>query len=128
MSGDAYITHPVAVAAILAGASADHPTLLALLHDVPGMAGCAADVVEAEFGAEIAGLVREVCGLDPAGGQAGAAPLTGPATDPGRDSRASLIKIADRLHNLRTIRYCRPRCRWIGLCRRSRSTCRSRDR
>jgi hypothetical protein len=106
MSGDPYITHPVAVAVILAGAGADDPTLCAaLLHDVPGMAGCAADVVEGEFGAEIAGLVREVCALDPAGDMAGAAPITGPGTDQGHDSRASLIKIADRLHNLRTIRY-----------------------
>jgi GTP diphosphokinase / guanosine-3',5'-bis(diphosphate) 3'-diphosphatase len=106
MSGDPYITHPVAVAAILAGAGADDPALCAaLLHDVRGMAGGAADVVEAEFGAEIAGLVREVCALDPAGDKAGAAPLADPGTNLGRDSRAYLIKMADRLHNLRTIRY-----------------------
>ena len=105
-SGEPFITHPVAVAVILAGAGADDQTLCAaLLHDVPSAVECATEIIEAEFGAEIADLLREVCALDSAVDLAAAAPITGPGTDPGRDNRARLIKIADRLHNMRTVRY-----------------------
>lgn len=95
-SGDPYITHPVAVAVILAGMGADDPTLCAaLLHDVPEDTGCTIDMLRAEFGDELAGLVEQVQALD-ARGDDEAVGLAG-------DRRALMIKLADRLHNMRTI-------------------------
>ena len=90
-SGDPYITHPLAVALILVGMGADDQTLCAaLLHDVLHETGCTEAELQAVFGPDIAGLVRQVSGLEP--------------TDDG-DKRVQLIKIADRLHNLRTIEH-----------------------
>lgn len=62
-SGDPYLTHPAAVAMILARAGADDPSLCAaLLHDVVEDTACSLDVVCSEFGPEIADLVAAVTG------------------------------------------------------------------
>ncbi len=104
-SGDPYITHPVAVAVILVGMGADDATLCAgLLHDVLHDTACTKAELEAEFGPDIADLVHETSALNPTDDEGGAA-VTAMAADPGGDKRVLLIKIADRLHNMRTIRY-----------------------
>jgi len=89
-SGDPYIAHPVAVAAILAEAGADDETLCAaLLHDAPATPGYSPTGLRREFGAGVSDLVTSAAELD----------ATGVAPDP----RALMIKLADRLHNLRTV-------------------------
>jgi len=101
-SGDPYITHPLAVALILVGMGADDQTLCAgLLHDVLHDTACTEAELQAEFGLDIAGLVRQASGLNPTDDQ-GAAAMTAMAAGDG-DKRVLLIKIADRLHNLRTV-------------------------
>jgi (p)ppGpp synthase/HD superfamily hydrolase len=105
-SGDPYITHPVAVAVILAGMDADDATLCAaLLHDVLDDTRCRKAVLQAEFGHEIADLVEQVSAMSAAGDQLSAVAIAGLAADPAADNRALLIKIADRLHNMRTVGY-----------------------
>ena len=95
-SGDPYITHPVAVAAILAETGADDQTLCAaLLHDTLECAGYSLTALDEEFGADVAGLVTAAADLD-------AADLDAAGTKGTADSRAVMIKLADRLHNLRT--------------------------
>jgi hypothetical protein len=101
-SGDSYITHPVAVAEILARVGADDLTLCAaLLHDV---VECTPYTLAALKGAEIADLVDAAMRLDAeqitASYVDSAAALTLAA-----DERVLLLKVADRLHNMRTIRY-----------------------
>lgn len=108
-SGDPYITHPVAVAAILVGLGADDDTLCAaLLHDVLDDTACTQAELRAEFGPGIADLVHQVSALNPTD-ERGAAVMTGLAAGPGDDGdsdrRVLLIKLADRLHNMRTIRH-----------------------
>ena len=108
-SGEPYITHPVQVARILAEAGADPPMLCAaLLHDVPSDTGCSLAMLRKEFGTDIAGLVEGVTrldGLDIAACRALAA--VGGATA-AWDSRVLMLKLADRLHNMRTVSYLTP--------------------
>jgi len=105
-SGDPYITHPVAVAAILAEAGADDQTLCAaLLHDTLECAGYSLAALRDEFGADVAGLVTGAAEMDAAEdarGPFGSADRRAARTDGTADSGALMIKLADRLHNLRT--------------------------
>jgi (p)ppGpp synthase/HD superfamily hydrolase len=104
-SGDPYITHPVAVARILVGLGADDLTLCAaLLHDVLEDTACTEAELQTEFGSEIADLVHQASALNPTDDKHAAA-LTALAASLGGDKRVLFIKIADRLHNMRTIRY-----------------------
>jgi HD domain-containing protein len=106
-SGEPYITHPVRVTRILAEAGADPQVLCAaLLHDVLEDTECPLAALREEFGAEIAGLVEEVTRLSQLDIAACAAVAGG--TEPGWDSRVLLLKLADRLHNMRTLRYVPP--------------------
>jgi GTP pyrophosphokinase len=108
-SGEPYVTHPVQVARILAEAGADPPTLCAaLLHDVPADTGCPVALLREEFGSEVVGLVEGVTrldGLDVAACQALAAGGGAPSA---WDSRVLMVKLADRLHNMRTVSYLTP--------------------
>jgi GTP pyrophosphokinase len=104
VSGDPYITHPVAVAAILAEVQADTSTLVAaLLHDTIEDTDYSVDALARRFGTEVAQLVSAVTALSghpeppPPEYRRTLADLT--CDDP----RTVLIKLADRLHNLRTI-------------------------
>jgi (p)ppGpp synthase/HD superfamily hydrolase len=107
-SGDPYITHPVAVAVILTCMGADDPTLCAaLLHDVLDDTGCTKAELRAEFGAEVAGLVSQMRALDSYDWRDGQAVSELPDELAG-DTRALQIKIADRLHNMRTVRHLSP--------------------
>jgi hypothetical protein len=107
-SGDPYLTHPVAVAAILADLGADDQSLCAaLLHDTVADTPYTLTAMRQEFGADVTGLVAAVMALDqvPAE-QVGAACADGAAAVAlAGDRRALVIKLADRLHNTRTIRY-----------------------
>ena len=103
-TGDPYISHPVAVAAILVQAGADDQTLCAgLLHDTPQGGSYSLAALRGEFGADVTRLVTGVAALDDGfgTGQPGSR-ADGPATEPTPDLRVSMIKLADRLHNLRT--------------------------
>jgi HD domain len=104
-SGDPYITHPVAVASVLAGIGADDATLsAALLHDVVCDSPCTLAALRSEFGAQIADLVSGTMAVL-AGGQLAAEGSDGAAAAAVRDKRVLLIKVADRLHNMRTVRH-----------------------
>jgi HD domain len=108
-SGEPYITHPVAVAEILAEMGADDPSLCAaLLHDVLEDTPCTLGALRKEFGADITGLLVGAMALDAMGGEiapAGVAAMV--AAMPGGE-RIFMIKLADRLHNMRTLHYLPP--------------------
>ena len=112
-SGDPYITHPLAVATILANLGMDTTTLVAaLLHDTiedtdytPGRR-CAID-----FGGEVALLVDGVTKLDKVklGDAAKAETIRKMVVAMAKDPRVLVIKLADRLHNMRTLTFLPPR-------------------
>ncbi len=107
-SGDAYITHPVAVATILAELGMTPPTLVAaLLHDTVEDTEYSLQTLQAEFGEEIAMLVDGVTKLDKVtyGEAAQAETVRKMVVAMARDIRVLVIKLADRLHNARTWRY-----------------------
>jgi len=107
-SGEPYITHPLAVAEILAKLGMDTTTLIAaLLHDTVEDTSYTLEALEADFNAEVAHLVDGVTKLDKA--------YLGQAAEPetirkmivaaGRDVRVLIIKLADRLHNMQTLGF-----------------------
>lgn len=106
-SGEPFITHPLAVATILAGVGMDTDTVAAaLLHDTVEDTDLTLDQVAAEFGRDVAMLVDGVTKLDGSrwGKQVAEAETYRKmliAAD--NDLRVLVIKIADRLHNLRTV-------------------------
>lgn len=129
-TGEPYITHPLAVAGILARTKLDAPTIAAaLLHDVAEDTSVTLDVIREQFGDEIAGLVNAVTKLSKREGikreftigeSAGAAKDDTSETFNYRterdaeslrkmmlglaeDVRVVLIKLADRLHNMHTL-------------------------
>src|SRR5690625_4201009 len=107
-SGDPYITHPVAVATILAELGMTPPTLAAaLLHDTVEDTSYSLDDLRKEFGEEIALLVDGVTKLDKVtyGEAAQAETVRKMVIAMARDIRVLVIKLADRLHNARTWRY-----------------------
>jgi GTP pyrophosphokinase len=106
-SGDPYITHPVAVAVILAKLRMSPQVLCAaLLHDVLEDTPCTLIALRSDVGGEIADLVDKVTRLDKAHFESMAETVT--ATQSINDSPALMIKLADRLHNMRTLRYLTP--------------------
>jgi guanosine-3',5'-bis(diphosphate) 3'-pyrophosphohydrolase len=107
-SGDEFITHPVGVAQVCAGMRLDTETLCAaLLHDTVEDTSASLDDVRAEFGEEIAQLVDGVTKLtgmtfesrDERQAENYRKMMVAMATD----VRVILIKLADRLHNMRTL-------------------------
>ncbi len=107
-SGEPYITHPLAVATILAEFGMTDSTLAAaLLHDTVEDCGYALDALREDFGDEIAQLVDGVTKLDNVRyGEASAAETVRKmVVAMARDIRVLVIKLADRLHNMRTLRY-----------------------
>ena len=110
-SGDPYITHPLAVATILAELGMDTITLVAaLLHDTVEDTGLTVEEVAAEFGPEVAHLVDGVTKLDKVkfGEAAEAETIRKMIVAMARDPRVLVIKLADRLHNMRTLRFLPP--------------------
>jgi GTP pyrophosphokinase len=109
-SGDPYITHPLAVTTILADIGMTESTLVAaLLHDTVEDTPYTLAQVEADFGAEVALLVDGVTKLDKVkyGDSAQAETIRKMIVAMSRDIRVLVIKLADRLHNMRTLRYVR---------------------
>jgi GTP pyrophosphokinase len=109
-SGDPYITHPLAVTTILAELGMDVPTLCAgLLHDTVEDTDYTLDDLRKDFGDTIALLVDGVTKLDKVkfGGAAQAETVRKMVVAMARDIRVLVIKLADRLHNMRTMRFMR---------------------
>jgi GTP pyrophosphokinase len=104
-SGEPYITHPVAVAQILADLGIGSKTLAAaLLHDTVEDTDYTLDMVRADFGDEIAMLVDGVTKLDKLkyGDSAQAETVRKMVVAMSKDIRVLVVKLADRLHNART--------------------------
>lgn len=107
-SGDPYITHPVAVATILAEIGLTPTTLAAaLLHDTVEDTEYSLDRLRADFGEEIAVMVDGVTKLDKIeyGSAAQSETVRKMIVAMSRDIRVLVIKLADRLHNARTWKY-----------------------
>src|SRR6516225_1693983 len=107
-SGDPYITHPLAVTTILAELGMNTDTLCAaLLHDTVEDTPYTLAELRKEFGDEVATLVDGVTKLDRVkyGEAAEAETVRKMVVAMSRDIRVLLIKLADRLHNMRTLRY-----------------------
>lgn len=107
-SGDRYITHPLAVTTILADIGMTEPTLVAaLLHDTVEDTPYTLEELRKDFGDEVAVLVDGVTKLDKVqyGDSAQAETIRKMIVAMSRDIRVLVIKLADRLHNMRTLRY-----------------------
>ena len=107
-SGEEYITHPLAVAGICASWKLDAQALMAaLLHDVVEDTGITKDHIAAKFGTPVADLVDGVSKLDRVEFQsqadAEAENFRKMLLAMARDVRVMLVKLADRLHNMRTL-------------------------
>ncbi len=107
-SGEEYILHPVAVASILAGMRMDHQTITAaILHDTVEDTEISLDDLKREFGPQVARLVDGVTKLDKmkyrTRQEADAESFRKLLLAMSRDLRVIFIKLADRLHNMRTI-------------------------
>jgi GTP diphosphokinase / guanosine-3',5'-bis(diphosphate) 3'-diphosphatase len=110
-SGDPYITHPLAVATILAELGMDTITLVAaLLHDTIEDTEYSLKNLHDDFGEEVARLVDGVTKLDKVqlGSAAEAETIRKMVIAMARDPRVLVIKLADRLHNMRTMRFLPP--------------------
>jgi GTP diphosphokinase / guanosine-3',5'-bis(diphosphate) 3'-diphosphatase len=108
LSGDPYITHPLAVATILAELGMTGPTLAAaLLHDTIEDTPYTIDQLRIDFGDEVAKLVDGVTKLDKVkyGDAAQSETVRKMVVAMAQDIRVLVIKLADRLHNARTWRY-----------------------
>lgn len=112
-SGEPYVTHPLAVANILANMHMDHQSLMAaMLHDVIEDTGVPKEALAAQFGEPVAELVDGVSKLtqiafeDKAVAQAENFQKMVLAMS--RDIRVIIVKLADRLHNMRTLGALRP--------------------
>jgi GTP pyrophosphokinase len=108
LSGEPYIAHPVAAAAILADLHLDADTLIAaILHDVIEDTPTPKDQLSARFGADVAELVDGVTKLDAiqfkSREEAQAESFRKMLLAMVRDLRVILVKLADRTHNMRTI-------------------------
>ena len=105
-SGEPYITHPIAVATIAAELGMDVTTCVAaLLHDTVEDTATSLDQIKVEFGETVARVVDGVTKLDKVkfGEAAEAETIRKMVVAMARDIRVLVIKLADRLHNMRTL-------------------------
>lgn len=112
VSGEPYILHPLAVAQILADMKIDTTTITAaLLHDVVEDTACTLDDLRREFGREVAFLVDGVTKLSRLNYRTKEDQQLNSMRKMflamAKDVRVVVIKLADRLHNMRTLRYMR---------------------
>jgi len=112
-SGERYITHPLAVAHVLAMMHMDYECIMAgLLHDVIEDTALTKADLAAEFGEEVGELVEGVTKLAKAAFEtqkhAQAENLRKMLLAMSRDIRVIIVKLADRLHNMRTLGHLRP--------------------
>jgi (p)ppGpp synthase/HD superfamily hydrolase len=115
-SGEPYIYHPVEVARILAAMRMDAQSIIAaILHDVIEDTGTPKEVVTAEFGEEVGELVDGVSKLTQikfeSQAEAQAENFRKMMLAMVRDIRVIVVKLADRLHNMRTLGVMRPQKR-----------------
>ena len=113
MTGEPYIYHPLAVAKIMAEMRMDHNSIIAaILHDVIEDTGIPKARIEAEFGHEVAELVDGVSKLThlkfESKAEAQAENFRKMMLAMTNDLRVILVKLADRLHNMRTLGVMRP--------------------
>ncbi len=107
-SGEAFVTHPLAVATVLAGLGMDDITLAAaLLHDAVEDTSVSLEEIEAGFGPVVAQIVDGVTKLERVSfdsrAAAQAATMRKMLVAMAKDPRVLLIKLGDRLHNMRTV-------------------------
>jgi len=112
-SGEPYITHPVAVARILSDVHLDHQTIMAaLMHDVIEDTGISREDMSEQFGESVSDLVEGVSKLTKiqfsTRAEAQAENFRKMMMAMVRDIRVIMIKLADRLHNMRTLGHLRP--------------------
>ena len=110
-SGEPYITHPLAVATIAAEIGMDTTTVVAaLLHDTVEDTDYSLDELSHDFGSEVARLVDGVTKLDKVvlGSAAEAETIRKMIVAMAEDPRVLVIKVSDRLHNMRTMRFLPP--------------------
>ncbi|HSH73479.1 MAG TPA: bifunctional (p)ppGpp synthetase/guanosine-3',5'-bis(diphosphate) 3'-pyrophosphohydrolase [Methylophilaceae bacterium] len=112
-SGEPYISHPVAVAGVLASLHLDMPTIIAaLLHDVVEDTGITKQDVSDQFGKQVAELVDGLSKLDKiefqSATQAQAENFRKMLLAMSQDVRVILVKLADRLHNMQTLDVMKP--------------------
>jgi RelA/SpoT family (p)ppGpp synthetase len=112
-SGEPYVTHPLAVAGILADMHMDHQSLIAaMLHDVIEDTGIPKSAIGEQFGADVAELVDGVSKLTQMEFESleekQAENFQKMALAMARDIRVILVKLADRLHNMRTLGVLQP--------------------
>jgi GTP pyrophosphokinase len=122
LSGDPFISHPVETAMIVADLQLDETSVAAaLLHDVPEDCGIPFSEIESRFGPEVKKLVEGVTRLDKISSQVQGTGLKKIAESEAQveslrkmfvamaeDIRVVLIKLADRLHNMRTLKALSP--------------------
>ena len=122
LSGEPFVTHPLETAMIVADLQLDETSLAAaLLHDVPEDCGIPFPELEKRFGAEVTRLVEGVTRLDKISAQVQASGLKKIAESEAQveslrkmfvamaaDIRVVIIKLADRLHNMRTLKALQP--------------------
>ncbi len=113
LSGEPYIYHPIAAARILAELKLDHKSIIAaILHDVIEDTPTAKEQIATEFGADVAELVDGVSKLThlefESSAEAQAENFRKMILAMVRDIRVILVKLADRLHNMRTLGVMRP--------------------
>jgi len=116
-SGEVYVSHPLSVASILADMHMDHQSLMAaMLHDVIEDTGIPKEALAEQFGETVAELVDGVSKLTQmhfeTKAQAQAENFRKMAMAMARDIRVILVKLADRLHNMRTLEVLAGEKRW----------------
>lgn len=112
-TGDPYITHPLQVAGILSKMHMDHQSLMAaMLHDVIEDTGITKTAIKSQFGNSVAEMVDGVSKLSRikfrSQAEAQAENFQKMALAMSRDLRIIMVKLADRLHNMRTIKVLPP--------------------
>lgn len=112
-TGEPYVTHPLAVATVLATMHMDHESIMAaLLHDVIEDTGVTKEDIRTQFGEEVADLVDGVSKLTQvdfdSAEQKQAENFQKMTLAMARDIRVILVKLADRLHNMRTLGALKP--------------------
>ena len=113
ISGDPYVTHPLAVAGILREMHMDHQSVAAaMLHDVIEDTGLTKEAISGQFGSSVADIVDGVSKLNriefSTQAEAQAENFQKMALAMAKDIRVILVKLADRMHNMRTLSALKP--------------------